>query len=616
MRRLILKLVLVGWCGYALAQGPATPKIVCAYPASGAALPSGCHSAQMAQLGVPSGKIAYALSGRLRTLNPIVALDRASAEILRALHAGLLEGTVENPEPAVALSFARSADRTSVTFALRQGLRFSDGTPVTAEDVRFTFEHLIYPAEIMTPWRDALRCADGALPTVTVLNSLEIRFLCKAPIGPWQLWGVGSVPILPKSKLHRYERDPKGFNMAWSVQTPPSQIAGLGPFLLETSSEAAVGFVRNPYYWKRDSRGTPLPYLNWLTVLTFPPELALQRFRNRELHFFYPRPADLPILSSEKLSGRLAINDDISNGQAAFGGQFLVLNWDASNPALRAVFRSAEFRRALSFALPRARLVKEALLGLGVEMYSPISPASPYFVGRAGQDPKIVERFRALQTPFDLQKAAQLLDGLGLRDTNGDGVREIPQNFLNQGNPAGRLEFELLIPSNNVLTGEALGRLLIPALAQLSIKIRVTHASADFTDRLLKGQYEAALVGWDGAGRFTENPGDSSPDDLVTQGAIWRCWGMLHFFHPTCARQPTEFERTLDELLQRAEGAPTLQESTALQDEAQLRIAETLPFIPVVQAHALLAYRADVLRNHERRPTFKLDVLFCVQERC
>jgi len=615
MRTLIIKIMLVGWWGLALAQGPATPKIVCAY--TPAALPSGCHAAQMAQLGISSSKIAYALTSQLRTLNPIVALDRASGEILRALHAGLLEGTVENPEPAIALSFTQSTDRTAVTFALRQGLRFSDGTPVTAEDVRFTFEHLVYPKEIMTLWRDAVRCADGALPTITVLSSLEIRFLCKTPIGRAQLWSIGAVPILPKNKLQRYERDPQGFNAAWSLQTSPNQIAGLGPFRLEKLDNEKLFFERNASYWKRDIRGTALPYLTGMTVLTVSPELALQRFRNRELHFFYPRPADLLILQSDRISGRLALNDDLSNGQAAFGGQFLVLNWDAANAALRAVFRTVAFRRALGFALPRARLVKEALLGLGVELYGPLSPASPYFVGRPGQDPKILERFRALQTPFDLSKAAQLLDSLGLTDTNGDGVREIPQNFLGQGNPAGRLEFELLVPANGLLAPEALTRLLIPALAQIGVRARLIPAGEGFPQRLLEGRYEAALVGWDGAGRLTpEGLGDSLPDNVAIQGAIWLCWGMLHVFHFRCPQEPTEFEKRLDELVQRAKSAPTVQESMALQDEAQVLITEALPVIPMVQVHGLLAYRTDVLRNHERQPTLKLDVLFCAQGRC
>lgn len=614
MRTLLIKLVLVGWWGIALAQGPANPKVVCAYPPAGTALPSGCHAAQMAQLGTTSSKITYALTGKLRTLNPIIAIDQTSTAVLRAIHAGLLEGTAESPEPAVALRFAQSADR--VTFVLRQGVRFSDGTPLSAEDVRFTFEHLIYPSEIATPWRDRLRCSDGALPTITVVSPSEIQFLCKSPIGRGQLWQIGSVPILPKAKLQRYERDPKGFNSAWSVQTPPSQIAGLGPFLLEKRSEEAVQLQRNPHYWKRDIRGAALPYLNVLTVFTLTPELVLQQFRNRQLHFFFPRPADLPILQSDAISGRLAINSDIAGGQASFGGQFLVVNWDAANPALRAVFRTAEFRRALSYAVPRAQLVKEALLGLGVETYGPISPASPYFVGRAGQDPKILEKFRALQTPYDPQKAAQLLDSVGLKDTNNDGVREIPQNLLGQGNPAGRLEFEFAVHRNSLLSPEALTRLLLPALAQVGIKIRLMRAGEDFLDRLVKGQYEAALVTWDGAGHFIEGLGDSSPDDLLSQRAIWLCSGSLHLFHPSCEQRPTEFERTLDELLRRAELAPTLHESRALQDEAQLLIAEVLPVIPLVQAHELLAYRSDVLRNHERRPTFKLDVLFCERGEC
>ncbi len=616
MRTAIVKLVLVGWWSYALAQAPTVPKIICAYPAAGSALPKECQAAQMTQLGVSSSKIAYALAGTLRTLNPIVALDRASVEIARAVHAGLLEGTVESPEPAAALRFTLSSDRTSVTFVLRQGLRFSDGTPVTAEDVRFTFENLIYPREIITLWRDAVRCADGALPTVTVLNPLEIRFLCKTAIGWWQLWQIGSVPILPKGKLQRYERDPKGFNSAWSLQTPPNQIAGLGPFRLEKLEEGKLSFERSAHYWKTDIQKTALPYLKGITVLTVSPELALQRFRNRELHFFYPRPADLLILQSDKIAGRLMINDDIAHGQAAFGGQFLLVNWGASRSDVRAVFRTAEFRRALSYAVPRAQFVKELFLGFGVELYGPVSPASPYFVGRPGQDPKILERFRTLQTVFDLSKAAQILDGLGLKDTNGDGVREIPQNFLGQGNPAGRLEFELLVPTAGLLPQEALARLLLPVFARIGIKIRILSAGEDFIDRLLQGQYEAAIVSWDGSGRLAEGVGDSLPDSVAIQSAIWRCSGSMHLFHPSCVRQPTAFEKRLDELMQRVEGAATIQESIALQDEAQLLLSEELPVIPLVQLHSLIAYRVDVLRNHERRPTLKFDVLFCAQGRC
>lgn len=606
MRTLMIKLALVGWCGIALAQGPATPKVICAY----GGLSSACHSAQMLQLGVSSSKIAYALAGKLRTLNPIIAHDQASVTVLRALHAGLLEGTVENPEPAVAFRFAQSADRSAVTFALRQGLRFSDGTPVTTEDVRFTFERLIYPHEIVTSWRLALRCADGALPTITALNPVEIQFSCKVPMGPWQLWQIGSVPILPKSKLQRYERDPKGFNAAWSVQTPPSQIAGLGPFRLESLDELKLSFGRNPHYWKIDVQGTALPYLAGLTVFTVSPELALQKFRARETHFLYPRPTDLPILQSDKAGGRLALNDDLTNGQAAFGGQFLVFNWDASTPALRAVFRTTEFRRAISSVVPRTQIVREVFLGGGVELYGPVSPASPYFVGRPGQDPRILERFQALQTSYNPQKAVQILESLGLKDTNNDGVREIPQNFLNHGNPPGRLEFEIMIPTTRLISQDALTRLVLSALARVGIRARLVIAGDDFWERLTTGRYESALVGWDGAGRFSDGSGDSLADHLLLQQAIWLCAGSLHLFHRTCPKEPTEFERRLDELWQRIE------ESPALHDEAQLLIVQELPVIPFVQVHGLLAYRTDVLRNHERRPTLKLDVLFCPQGRC
>jgi hypothetical protein len=181
------------------------------------------------------GKGIYATTSiaRPRTLNPITLTDTASSLITDRLHDTLLDGPVGAETGAIAEAFEVTPDRKTVTYTIRKGVKFSDGTPITSEDVRFTFENLIYPKDIATSTRDTLYCAGGKdLPTIKVIDERKISFTCDKPAAQVPFPTTGFVEILSKKNILKLvpnvEKSPKDFNNALGVNTKPEDIVGGG----------------------------------------------------------------------------------------------------------------------------------------------------------------------------------------------------------------------------------------------------------------------------------------------------------------------------------------------------------------------------------------------------
>jgi peptide/nickel transport system substrate-binding protein len=568
------------------------------------------------------GKGIYATTSiaRPRTLNPITATDTASFTIIDRLHDTLLDGPVGAETGAIAEAFEVTPDRKTVTYTIRKGVKFSDGTPITSEDVRFTFENLIYPKDIATSTRDILFCAGGKdLPTVKVIDERKISFTCDSPAAQVPFPTTGFVEILSKKNILKLvpnvEKSPKDFNNALGVNTKPEDIVGAGPFKLSKLDPNAVAeFVRNPFTFRVDEKGNQLPYIGGIRILLAPTqgqELALQQFRNGQTDFLGPRPADIAILQSDKAAGKLPINDDIDSGQAVFGTEFWVVSWTTKNPTLRAAFANKQVRFAFSHASDRASIVKNIRLGLGTEIYSQYSVPSPYYIERPGQKADVLAKWEQAKKRFDLKKAAEILDSLGIKDTNGDGIRDIPANFANdfgpQNNPPGPFKFELNTNVGNTLREEMI-KLLASDLKKIGIE--VTAVPKDFAalvDQLTVGDYEAILIGLTGG---------TSPASGLN---VYTCDGNLHFWNVNagagCANA-TEDEKKLDALYRQLAEETDEAKLRQLADEAQFVFAGFLPYIPLTVGNGLAAFRTDTIRNHGRAPLGNQLVLFCKGGRC
>ncbi len=191
----------------------------------------------------------------LLTQAPLVHVNRATDEL----------------QPWLAESWTESPDHQTYTLKLRQGIAFSDGAPFTSADVLFSFRALYDPKVQAALAPDTY--VGGQPLRVEAPDPSTVVLHLPAPFAAG-LRLVANIPILPRHKLES-ALTAGTFGDAWSANSPLSDIAGLGPFVLaEHVSGQRFVFTRNPRFWRRDAEGVPLPYLDKLTMLVIPDQNA------------------------------------------------------------------------------------------------------------------------------------------------------------------------------------------------------------------------------------------------------------------------------------------------------------------------------------------------------
>src|ERR1700684_395728 len=226
--------------------------------------------------GVPGhagGRLVVALRSEPKTLNPVLAVDEPSREVIRCLSADLIHINRASlkTEPALAKSWNVSRDGRQYTLQLRRGLRFADGAPFDADDVVFSFQ--VYLDEKIDSTQRDLLVVGGKPITVVKVDQYTVRFEMAQPYAAAGRLFDG-VAILPRHLLEASYKG-GGFSEAWNLSMAANQFAGLGPFRLkEYVPGQQVTLERNPYYWKADRAGNPLPYLGEVMFLFVPSEDA------------------------------------------------------------------------------------------------------------------------------------------------------------------------------------------------------------------------------------------------------------------------------------------------------------------------------------------------------
>ncbi len=218
------------------------------------------------QPGRYGGRLAVSLRAEPNTLNPLIALDAPSREAIGRMNGDLItiNRATQRTGPGLAKSWTLSKDGRRFELRLRRGIRFSDGHPFDADDVMFTFA-VYLDEKIHSPQRDLLVVA-GKPVAVRKIDPYTVEFQLAGPYSAAERM-FDSVAILPRHLLEASYRDGT-LARAWTLNTPPEKIAGLGPFRLkEYRPGERLTLERNPYYWKVDTAGNRLPYLNELVFL-------------------------------------------------------------------------------------------------------------------------------------------------------------------------------------------------------------------------------------------------------------------------------------------------------------------------------------------------------------
>lgn len=606
-------------------------------------------------------------------LNPITLNDTASGNIVdqalgsgtATVYANLSAGVLGNI-PQMASVIEVSEDGTTATFTVRDGVNFSDGTPVTMDDLLYWFNDVAFNPNLPNSATSIWTCPDGEPfdvqaegNTVTVSCAAGFRTFA-GNAGALGFWSKDMALELIDSQGIATEEGvigPRATAEFMGLGIDIGLLRGIGPYVLkEFVSDQVARYERNPEFYEVDSNGVQLPYLDSFTYNIFPTNgqnLALSAFLNGQTETIGPRPADIAPILGQAAGGGFAVNSDIDNATPAAGEVFVTINYDDENSALAAVARNAKARKALSLAIDRVAAVNNVLLGIGTPQYTPVTlggnAGATFFLGRNNTcdtfistglatadscqdgvwttDEGLTVQVTALPDPnvpgwhdhlvclndyaSCVAQANSLLDELGLVDSDGDGIRDVPAGFDSViNNEAGSMRIQVTTNAGNTIR-EAYTQVICDGWTQIGIECSTNATSFSTLVTQLLGLGGAT---WTGGIVIGLTGGD--PAGAVN---VLKCGEALYFWHLSCDPSATEGptaqvaeDKAVEEAFQAGFDATTVADAQAGFDQEQIAYAESNAIIHLSVQNALFAVRTDRICNDGRANHANGDVKFRV----
>lgn len=512
-----------------------------------------------------------------KTFNAV--LSQESPNIFGLTYEGLV---TENPltgeiEPALAQSWTISEDKLSIIFTLKKDLKWSDGQPLTVDDVVFSYNQLYLNEEIPSNARDSLRIGQSrALPIVEKVDNLQVKFTISEPFAPF-LESTG-LSILPKhileEKVTTKGKDGKPIFLSfWGVDTPPDQLIVNGAYKLKNyATSQRIVFTKNPYYWQKDKQNNSLPYIEevvWEIVEST--DTSILQFRSGSLDSIAVSPEYFSLLKREENRGDFTIH----NGGAAYGITFMSFNLNQGSrngkplvdPIKSKWFNKINFRKAIAYGINRERMINNIYRGLGEEQNSPISVQSPFY------DPTII----GYNYEPELAKKILLQEGFKY---NEEGILLDAEN--------NQVRFTLLTNAGNRIR-ESLGSQIKQDLSLIGITVDFTPIAFNvLVDKLSNSlDWDAHIIG------FT---GGNEPNGGAN---LWFPDGNLHLFNqkpqpgrpPIQGRKIADWEAKIGDLYIEGARELDLEKRKKIYAETQQLAREYLPLIYLVNPYSLAAVR-------------------------
>jgi peptide/nickel transport system substrate-binding protein len=223
---------------------------------------NGCNPSQYKTRAAQVSQLVIPASTDPKTFN--YALIQESPNISAFTYEALAteNGVTKEVEPALAKSWSISEDKLRITFTLREGLKWSDGEPLTADDVVFSFNQIYLNPRIPSYSQDGLRIGKSkAFLKIRKLSNNQVEFTLPEPFSPFLRTVAAGIAILPKHALRKAVETQRGdgqpeFLSTWGTDTDPKKIIVNGPYTIESYSPSQrMVFRRNPYYWRKDTQG-------------------------------------------------------------------------------------------------------------------------------------------------------------------------------------------------------------------------------------------------------------------------------------------------------------------------------------------------------------------------
>jgi len=425
-------------------------------------------------------------------LNPTVTNDATATGIYIYIFESLLDINRETYElrPLIAKSLPEiSEDKLSYTFDLKEDVKFSDGTPLTGEDIIFTVK------TIKNPFTDAqaLRNYFVDLKNVELVdgNKYKVRFNMAKPYFR-AVYSLGSMSITPKHILDKdgmnekftWEEleeaqkslDPKkypemqkyaDFLNSQEVSRDPKYVLGSGPYKLDkwTTGQSIV-LQRNNNYWNKSM----VP--NFPNKLVFKiiqdQNAALVAAKNKEVdHMFVIPPIDF--VENVKDPAKFNLKKALVSEPV-----YIFIAWNNKSP----LFSDKKVRWALSYAIDRQTMIDKIVYGMGTKVQSPVFIESKYY----NNDLPVIE--------YSPEKAKELLTEAGWKDTDGDGI-------IDKVIDGKKTDFKFTFINNNNPKRKKVMLVIIESLRQLGIQADLQEYEwSVFLEKTKKHEYDACYSAW------------------------------------------------------------------------------------------------------------------------
>ncbi len=477
---------------------------------------------------LPPGRMILSTISPPKSFNPVMARETSTTDITDRMFIGLTrtDGHSGEIKPHLAASWKNARQGRDWIFTLREGLKWSDGEPLTAHDVKFSYRRLYLNPDLPVSARDVL-LVDGRPPEIEVLSDTRIKFSYHRPYAPFARAVTGG--IVPAHILEPLLEAGK-FESAWGVGTDPEDIVVNGPFRLkEYNRGQRIILRRNPHYYEKDESGKSLPRLEELQYeIVQNQDAQVQLFRRGELDIISLAPRYYPLLSPRAKRGDFRIE---TVGPAT-GSTFLSFNMNTDtnpetgeyyfNQVKASWFNDPDFRRAVSFAINREQMVDITMNGLGAPLCGPLSPTRGKFFNPALK-PLV----------YNLSRAKDILKKAGYRDYNSDGYIQDPK-----GNT---IKFVITTNAGNDQRVQ-MGQLIRKDLSRLGFKVGFNQVDFNTLVNQLSHTYdwEAMVMGFTGSldPHFGSN--------------LWLSSGSLHIWHPRQRVPQRSWEKDIDAIFKKA----------------------------------------------------------------
>lgn len=505
-----------------------------------------------------------------KTFNPFTSTDATSSSMADMMYDGLFTSNPMTGEvvPKLAKSVEMKGNRYIIH--LRKGIKWSDGVPITADDVIFTWKDIIFAGLGNTSTRDSM-IIDGEIPTIKKIDDYTVEFSIKKQFAPFLR--MLSVSIAPKHYFTKQKNWQKNFDRFLSTNINPDTIVTSGAYRLKEYVPAQrVVFERNPNYYEINKNGQKLPYLDKIVYLIVGDlNNQILKFEAKELDEISLRGGDVARYKAKEYDSDYTIY----NLGPDTGTMFVAINLNRRfsqqngvkkyfvNPKKQVWFNDVNFRKAIDYAIDRKSMVQNIANGMASPLFTAESKNSIFY------NKSLVGHER------NLSIAKSYLKKSGFYYKNG--------KLYDKNN--NRVEFDLYTNAGNT-EREALGVMVKQDLADIGMQVNFKPIEFNSLVNKITNSYDwdMIILGLTGSSLEPHNGKN-----------VWYSSGPLHIFNQRPVNKPVtdrlSWEIKLDNIFDKAALELNFKSRKKYYDEYQRIIYNEAPIVYLYSPIRIYAIR-------------------------